>query len=117
MDTQAARTQLEQMLRELDSATQTLESEGAGENSELSHITQHPADVASDIADSDREAAVLERADDHRTEVQAAIGRIDDGTYGVCVVCGKQIGEARLEIRPDAARCLEDQQAFEAARS
>ncbi len=115
MDTQAARTTLEQLLRELDSATQTLEDEGAGETSELSHITQHPGDVGTEIADNDREIALLEAADERRAEVRAALARLDAGTYGTCVDCGRPIDEARLEFRPEAARCLEDQQKHEAA--
>ena len=115
MDTQAARTTLEQLLRELDSATQTLEGEGAGETSELSHVTQHPGDVGTEVADNDREVALLEAADDRRAEVQAALARLDAGTYGTCIDCGRAIDEARLEFRPEAARCLDDQRRFEAA--
>ena len=115
MDTQATRTTLEQLMRELDSATATLEGEGAGESSELSHVTQHPGDVGTDVADNDREIAVLEAADDRRAEIQAALARLDAGTYGTCVDCGRPVEEARLEFRPEAARCLEDQQKHEAA--
>ncbi len=115
MDTEAVRTTLEQLLRELDSATQTLEDEGAGDTSELSHVTQHPADVASEVADSDREVALIEAAQARRAEVAAALARLDDGTYGNCVDCGKPIAPERLEFRPEAARCLEDQQRHEAS--
>lgn len=115
MDTQAVRTTLEQLLRELDSATQTLEGEGAGESSELSHITQHPGDLASDVADNDREVALIEAAGDRRAEVQAAIERLDAGSYGTCIVCGQPVDGARLEFRPEAARCLADQERYEAA--
>ena len=115
MDTEATRTTLEQLLRELDSATTTLEGEGAGESSELSHVTQHPGDVGTDVADNDREAAVLEAAAERRAEVEAALARLDAGTYGTCVDCGRPVEDARLEFRPEAARCLEDQQKHEAA--
>ena len=114
MDTQATRTTLEQLLRELDAATQVLANEGAGESSELSHVTQHPGDMATDVADSDRETAVLEAAGDRRAEVVAALGRLDAGTYGTCIDCGQPIEPARLEFRPEAARCLADQQRHEA---
>lgn len=114
MDTQATRATLEQLMAELDSATQTLESEGAGETSELSHVTQHPGDVGTDVADNDRELAVLEAADDRRADIAAAVARLDNGTYGTCVVCGNPVEEARLEFRPESARCLADQQAYEA---
>ena len=114
MDTQAIRTTLEQLRRELDSATQTLEGEGAGETSELSHVHQHPADVGTEVADNDRETALLEAADERRAEVDAALARLDAGTYGTCVVCGRPIEPARLEFRPEVARCLEDQERHEA---
>jgi DnaK suppressor protein len=115
VDTQDARNQLEQMLRTLDSTTATLEGEGAGESSELSSHDQHPADTATDIADVDRQEALIEANDDQRAQVEAALARLDDGTYGVCVDCGKQIPQARLEVRPEAARCVEDQAKAEAA--
>ena len=115
MDQQDARQQLEQMLREIDSAAAILAAEGAGESSELSHADQHPADTASEISDADDQANLLEHAADQRAQVEAALARLDAGTYGVCVVCGEQIPAARLEVRPEAARCIADQEAFEAA--
>ena len=115
IDLAAARTTLEQLLREHDSTAQTLEGEGAGETSELSHVTQHPGDVGTEVADNDREVAMLEANDDRRAEVEAALERLDAGTYGTCVDCGQPIDAARLEFRPEAARCLPDQEKHEAA--
>lgn len=37
--------------------------------------------------------------------IDAALRRIEDGTYGICVNCGEAIAEARLEAVPHAARC------------
>ena len=115
MDLQDAREQLEQMLTELDAATTTLENEGAGESSELSTHDQHPADTASEIADNDRENAIIEAAEEQRVQVRAALSRIEDGSYGTCTDCGTQISEARLQVRPEAARCIECQSKAEAA--
>jgi DnaK suppressor protein len=115
VDLQDARQQLEQMLHELDTATSTLEHEGAGESSELSHIDQHPADNATDLADQDRENALLEAADSQRRQIKAALQRIEDGTYGTCTDCGTTISEARLAVRPEAARCVECQSKAEDA--
>lgn len=114
MDTQVARTTLEQLLRDLDSATTTLEGEGAGQSSELTHVTQHPGDIGTDVSDNDRELALLEAAAGQRAQVEAALARLDEGTYGICVDCGQPIDEVRLEFRPEAARCLADQQKHEA---
>jgi DnaK suppressor protein len=43
------------------------------------------------------------------TQVREALKRIEQGTYGRCVACGRQIEPARLEAVPWAAYCLEDQ--------
>lgn len=117
MDIQDARQQLEQMLREIDSATAVLENEGAGENTELSHVDQHPGDTASGLQDADEQNALLENSAQQRAEVEAALVRLDAGTYGVCVDCGQPIPDARLEVRPEAARCVVDQEKYEAAHA
>lgn len=39
-------------------------------------------------------------------EIDAALARIDAGTYGVCEVCGNAIPAARLRARPTASRCV-----------
>ena len=49
-----------------------------------------------------RSAALLETI----AEIDAALARIDAGTYGSCVRCGRAIPEERLELRPFAAACV-----------
>lgn len=115
MDTQEARQSLEQMLREIDSTTTTLEGEGAGDSSELSHTDQHPGDTASELQETDEQKALLVHSADQRAQVEAALARLAEGTYGRCVDCGQPIPDARLEVRPEAARCVADQEKFEAA--
>jgi DnaK suppressor protein len=44
------------------------------------------------------------------TLVRDALKRIDNGTYGKCIVCGRQIEAARLEAVPWAAYCIQDQE-------
>jgi RNA polymerase-binding transcription factor DksA len=39
-------------------------------------------------------------------EIDAALARIDAGTYGACTRCGSAIPEERLELRPFASRCV-----------
>jgi len=39
--------------------------------------------------------------------IQAALARIEDGSYGTCKNCGEDIGEARLEAMPEATRCVQ----------
>jgi DnaK suppressor protein len=115
VDLQDARQSLEQMLRELDSATSTLEGEGAGDSGELSSIDQHPGDTASELQDADEQNALLAASAQQRAEVVAALARIEAGTYGTCADCGQPIPDARLEVRPEAVRCVVDQEKYEAA--
>jgi len=42
----------------------------------------------------------------HLDEVEAALRRVDDGSYGICERCGQQIARARLEARPVARTCI-----------
>ena len=46
-------------------------------------------------------------------QVQAAIDRLEAGTYGVCIDCGTDIAVARLQASPEAARCLACQEMTE----
>jgi DnaK suppressor protein len=46
-------------------------------------------------------------------EVQTALKRLDEGTYGTCVVCGQPIPEKRLEALPWALRCVRDEEQLE----
>jgi RNA polymerase-binding transcription factor DksA len=41
-------------------------------------------------------------------EVNAALKRIEEGSYGTCAVCGKEIAPERLEARPWASLCIDD---------
>ncbi len=52
-------------------------------------------------------AASADSARDHLREVDAAAARLAAGTYGVCEVCSRPIGAARLEARPTARTCVE----------
>ena len=70
-------------------------------------------------ADRDSSEQAIEQEDDEALEHQAALiereiasvrralGRIVDGTYGVCVRCGEDIAPDRLEARPEAALCID----------
>ena len=50
--------------------------------------------------------ALVSQAQSSLAEIDAAITRLDDGTYGVCERCGEPIGAGRLEARPLARRCI-----------
>lgn len=110
MDLDALRADLEQVVRESEATLAALQVEAADEDGD---IVEDDAGEAADVSESDREEALADAAEVRRTEALEALARMDAGTYGVCVDCGKQIPEARLEFRPEAARCVEDQERFE----
>jgi DnaK suppressor protein len=49
------------------------------------------------------------------TEAIDALQRIQDGTYGICTDCGKRIPAARLQVKPEAKRCIVCQTEYETA--
>ena len=61
--------------------------------------------VTAERADAERLATELREALD---EVDAALVRLANGQYGICEVCGKPIGAARLEAMPAARLCIDD---------
>ena len=52
-------------------------------------------------------AALTDRAREQLTEIDAALSRVADGSYGICEVGGEPIPAARLEARPTALTCVE----------
>lgn len=84
--------------------------EVAGGNREaLQSITEIPRRERQELAQRERDADVLEqikeRAERRLAEVDAAIARLDAGTYGACEECGRKISTARLRADPAASLC------------
>lgn len=76
---------------------------------ELSHVDQHPADAGSDAFEREKEFSILERVDAELADVDRALERLDQGTYGRCDACGEAIPEERLEVMPAARFCVQHQ--------
>jgi DnaK suppressor protein len=105
MDVLAARQRLEEIRSELDRSITVLN--GTGEQQQWSgDYPQDPADAGANLSESERSQAVLAVAKRQRSDVLAALHRIDLGTYGTCVECGGPVPEGRLEAKPEAARCV-----------
>jgi RNA polymerase-binding transcription factor DksA len=66
-----------------------------------------PAAGPQTVADAEIAASLLAGARAALRDIRAALGRIDDGSYGRCTSCDGPVGAARLEILPHAARCLQ----------
>jgi RNA polymerase-binding transcription factor DksA len=74
----------------------------SGQLSELSDYDQHPADTASETFEREKDVSILEQLEEELAELQAALERIDAGTYGLDEVTGKPIAAERLEAVPTA---------------
>ena len=97
------KSMLEQRLRALESAQAPQASD---DEAPVADLESSPLDRATVrlLNDLEREAA-----GHHAAEVQVlrhALAKFEDGSYGLCVVCGQPIGESRLLARPEARLCI-----------
>ena len=67
------------------------------------------ADTATETYDRELDYTLEENSEHVLADIDAALKRIEDGTYGVCTKCGKQIPQERLEARPWATLCIDCQ--------
>jgi len=84
--------------------------------SELSHLAQHSADVATETFEREKDFSILEQVEAELGDVDRALRRLDEGTYGTCEACGQSIGDERLEAMPAARFCVAHQSEAEANR-
>jgi len=70
------------------------------------HLDEGFADAAQTTSERARVLSLAEGLQQRLEDVQAALGRIDKGTYGKCEACGKDIPAERLEAIPAASLCV-----------
>ena len=97
-------------LENLHESEQTLLAEQAGEESAFDN---HMGDVATVTFDRELDYTLEENSEQLLAAIDAALKRIEDGTYGTCARCGKPIPEERLEAKPYATLCIEHQRELE----
>ena len=86
------------------------ESQGVGE---LASYDQHDADTATETFEREKDESIAERLDAELADIERAMAKLEDGTYGSCEACGQPIEEARLETFPAARFCVRDQASAE----
>jgi len=77
---------------------------------EISGYDDHPADMASETFQKEKDQALLEGIQDTLARVRNALTKIKRGTYGKCDSCGKAIGLKRLQALPYATFCVDCQE-------
>lgn len=81
--------------------------------SELASYDQHQADMGTETFEREKDISILEQIEAELADVEYALRRLDDGTYGTCEACGKAIDRDRLEALPATRLCREDQEKAE----
>jgi RNA polymerase-binding protein DksA len=99
--------------RRVASAIQNLHDDHPGsmsdETGEDAVYDNHLADTATETYDRELDYTLEENSEHVLADIDAALGRIEGGTYGTCTSCGKEIPEERLEARPWATLCIDCQ--------
>jgi RNA polymerase-binding transcription factor DksA len=114
MDAEHARDRLEEERERLGGLRAGLDVDDMRSESEQTVLeestqSQHQADIGTETFDRERDLSMLESIEAELLDVEHALRRIDDGSYGTCEACGRPIGDARLEAVPAARFCLDDQ--------
>ena len=117
MDETRARQLLDDRLHELDESSGDVRAERDEFRDEVGYesgrLSQHHAEYATDVQEVDEHDLALGYDHEERARILAAQQRLDAGTYGICVDCGRRIGDERLEARPQVDRCLPCQERAE----
>src|SRR5213595_29920 len=83
------------------------------DSGELSSVDNHFADNATDLHEREKQTVLIQNAQHIVKEVNEALERISEGTYGICVDTREDIPYERLEVLPYAKRTKEAQQQLE----
>jgi DnaK suppressor protein len=113
IDTDRFRETLLEERRRVEAALQNLHDENSGTLSEdageETAYDNHLADTATETYDRELDYTLEENSEHVLAEIDAALERIENGTYGTCTNCGEQIPQERLEALPWATLCIECQ--------
>ena len=100
---------LEERVR-VTAALEYLHLENAGsmeDEGEEAGIGNHLAETASATLDREIDYSLEENSTHVLAAIDAALARIENGTYGMCVTCGNAIDDERLEAIPYATQCID----------
>jgi RNA polymerase-binding transcription factor DksA len=105
-DDDAARRRLTADRQRVEGLIRSIHDEGIDESAadqvgDVSHVTD-PADQGSETFEREKDLAILEQLEHDLAEIEAALQRLDEGTYGIDEVTGNPIPRERLEAFPTA---------------
>lgn len=73
---------------------------------ELSGYDNHPGDLGSELFERGKDIALNEHEEHHLADVNDALARMNEDSYGTCVICGENIAYERLQAVPATEYCL-----------
>jgi RNA polymerase-binding transcription factor DksA len=114
IDQKQVSERLDQREREIEERRQGVAGGSMGQDSELSDYDNHPGDQGTETFMQEMDETTDMILEEEANRVREARQALENGTYGTCVDCGKEIPAARLEAIPESVRCVEDQRAHEA---
>lgn len=105
------RLRLQDEHKEIESRLMQNQHYGKGDSlrdqtGELSPIDNHPGDLATELYEREKDISLLEQEELHLRRIEAALGAMENGSYGVCAVCGEPIPFERLDAVPDTLYCV-----------
>jgi RNA polymerase-binding protein DksA len=110
VDVERFRTLLEEERRRVVDAIEYLHKENPGtieDETQDETTDNHLAETATATLDREIDYTLEENSENVLVAIDAALKRIEEGTYGQCVNCGKQIAEERLAALPWATLCID----------
>jgi RNA polymerase-binding protein DksA len=109
------RIRLEEERVQLDTQLTTIETDSfASTQSDSSGdvgLDDEPADAGTATFEREKDLSIENNVRDLLHKIDRALKRMDDGTYGICDVCGKPIEKARVKALPYVDLCIKDAQA------
>jgi RNA polymerase-binding protein DksA len=94
-------TQKQEMAEEIESLNDRMMDSTTREFTDTNSVySLHMADQGTDAMEREKTFLLAQRSDDHIRRLDEALRRIEDGTYGICIVCEKLIEKERLEAVP-----------------
>ena len=98
---------------ELERLAQELASFGVEQELEAGALSNHLADDGSNVQSQEQILRFSADLSGVKTQIEEALERLENGTYGTCQRCGKPINPERLEAFPYVAYCIECQSIIE----
>jgi RNA polymerase-binding transcription factor DksA len=104
---ESERRRLTGLIRERETETGIGRESETDSISELSSLDQHQGDIATETFEREKDFSLLEQLEAEISDLDTALRKIDEGTYGRCEVCSKEIEPERLEAMPGTRTCRE----------